>query len=435
MMGRTPGSLVLTFVAVALITSDGCSRVGREDNSGQVRLTYWSAANVEEVELARELTARWNAEHPEVQVIHQPIPESRSSEEVLLAAIAAKTTPDLCSVIWPGVVEQFVRARALVRLDTFPDFFAVMTARMDSCILEQYRSLDGGFYQIPWKTNPILIQYNKKIFREAGIDEVPRTYSEFLAAGEKVTRDLDGDGRPDRWMMFVNPDVRWWQRFFDFYTFYIAASGGRTLLRGREVAFGDSAAVAVFRFFREGFERGIFPRSGFQGDAFLMGAIAAQITGPWNIPHVEKYKPPGFEYDFMPIPVPDDYEGPSYTYGDPKNIVIFSTCRNPRAAWAFARYLISKEADRLLLERTNQLPIRKDLLTDPRFADYFRSHPMMARFARQIPYTRGVDLVPELKEVFDAISMEFEATCIYGRKTPEEGVRDAVERCRQILME
>ena len=141
---------------------DGCSQAGR--GSGPVRLTYWSAANVQEVELARELTARWNAEHPEAQVVHQPIPESQSSEEVLLAAIAAKTTPDLCSVIWPGVVEQFVRARALVRLDTFPDFFAVMTARMDSGLLEQYRSPDGGFYQIPWKTNPILIQYNNLSF-------------------------------------------------------------------------------------------------------------------------------------------------------------------------------------------------------------------------------------------------------------------------------
>jgi len=46
-----------------------------------------------------------------------------------------------------------------------------------------------------------------------------------------------------------------------------------------------------------------------------------------------------------------------------------------------------------------------------------------------------VDLVPELKEIFDAISMEFEATCIYGRKSPEEGIRDAAERCREILME
>ncbi|RKY73529.1 MAG: sugar ABC transporter substrate-binding protein, partial [Candidatus Latescibacterota bacterium] len=236
---------------VALLLLSSCSGGG---GSGRTELVYWSAANVQEVELAEKLTEIWNEGHPQVRVVHLPIPESRSSEEVLLAAVAARTTPDVCSAIWPGVVEQFVRARALVRLDTFPDFFRVMESRMGRKVLEQYRSSDGGFYQVPWKTNPILIGYNKKLFEEAGIERPPRTYSEFLKAGEKVTKDLDGDGMPDRWMMFVSTDVRWWQRFFDFYTFYIAASGGRTLLEGRKVSFEDSAAVQVFRFFREGFE-------------------------------------------------------------------------------------------------------------------------------------------------------------------------------------
>ncbi|HID10521.1 MAG TPA: extracellular solute-binding protein [Candidatus Latescibacteria bacterium] len=417
---------------VALLALSSCSSGG---GSGRAELVYWSAANVQEVELAEKLTEMWNEGHPQIHVVHLPIPESRSSEEVLLAAVAARTTPDICSVIWPGVVEQFVRAGALVRLDTFPDFFSVMESRVGRKILEQYRSSDGGFYQVPWKTNPILIEYNKELFEEAGIERPPRTYSEFLKAGEKVTKDLDGDGIPDRWMMFVSTDVRWWQRFFDFYAFYIAASGGRTLLEGGEVDFEDSAAVQVFRFFREGFERGIFPRSGFQVDAFLGGFVAAQVTGPWSIPYLEKYKPEGFRYDFMEIPVPDGYEGPVYTYGDPKNIVIFSTCGHPRRAWEFVKYLISDEADRMLLEVTNQLPIRRNLLEDPKFSDYFKKNPMMVKFARQVPHTRGVDLVPELKEIFDAISMEFEATCIYSRKSPEEGIRDAAERCRQILME
>jgi len=417
---------------VALLLLSSCSGGG---GSARTELVYWSAANVQEVELAEKLTEIWNEGHPQVRVVHLPIPESRSSEEVLLAAVAARTTPDVCSAIWPGVVEQFVRAGALVRLDTFPDFFRVMESRMGRKVLEQYRSSDGGFYQVPWKTNPILIEYNKKLFEEAGIERPPRTYSEFLKAGEKVTKDLDGDGMPDRWMMFVSTDVRWWQRFFDFYAFYIAASGGRTLLEGGKVNFEDSAAVQVFRFFREGFERGIFPRSGFQVDAFLGGLVAAQVTGPWSIPYLEKYKPEGFHYDFMEVPVPDGYEGPVYTYGDPKNIVIFSTCRRTHEAWEFVKYLISDEADRMLLEVTNQLPIRRDLLEDPKFSDYFGKNPMMVKFARQVPYTRGVDLVPELKEIFDAISMEFEATCIYGRKSPEEGIRDAAERCREILME
>ncbi|MCK5344340.1 MAG: ABC transporter substrate-binding protein, partial [Candidatus Heimdallarchaeota archaeon] len=61
-------------------------------------------------------------------------------------------------------------------------------------------------------------------------------------------------------------------------------------------------------------------------DPFLAGKIATKFVGPWEIEYLERYKPEGFEYDYFPIPVPDDHQGPIYTYCDPKSIVIFSTC-------------------------------------------------------------------------------------------------------------
>ncbi len=32
-------------------------------------------------------------------------------------------------------------------------------------------------------------------------------------------------------------------------------------------------------------------------------------TGPWTIAYLERNKPDGFEYDFAPIPVPNDHQG------------------------------------------------------------------------------------------------------------------------------
>ena len=34
----------------------------------------------------------------------------------------------------------------------------------------QYKSPDGKYYQLPWKSNPVMIFYNKKAFAKAGID-------------------------------------------------------------------------------------------------------------------------------------------------------------------------------------------------------------------------------------------------------------------------
>lgn len=420
------------FLGLFFILFFSC-RNGHQPSFQRAGLVYWPAANAQEIELAELAAKEWNSLNPHIPVTVQPIPESQSTEEVLLAAIVGKTTPDVCSNIWPGVVGQFVRAQALVALDSFADFDSLATARLPEGQREAFQHDDGHIYQMPWKTNPIMMEYNVKRLHEAKFSRPPTTYSEFIRLGQALTRDSDGDGQVDQWMMYVDINVKWWLRYFDFYTFYLAASGGQTLIKNRQVVFENDAAIAVFRFFRQCFEKKIFPNATFQNDTFISGQVTTHITGPWNIAHVDKFKTAGFEFDYAPIPIPDDGKGPVVTYGDPKNIAIFSTCKNTRNAWEFVKFLVSHRQDLALLHIASQLPIRKNLLGDSLFADYFQKNPKMVRFAEQAPRTRGVDDAPELREVFDTISQEFEACCVLGRRTPEDAVRRIAERSRQIL--
>jgi len=409
---------------------DGVKQVNPD---GTTTLTYWCSSNPHEMELARILVDDWNAENHTVKVHLQPIPASQSSEEVLLAAIAGGTTPDLCSNMWPGAMDEFINAGGLVRLDQFDDFFEFNLARVPGELMKTFAASDDHYYQLPWKTNPIMIMYNKTMFRDAGIDTLPRTYSELLEAGEKLTLDKDGDGQMDQWMGYRNIKPIWWQRFFDYYAFYVAASGGLSLFDGDSLIFENAASVEVFDLFRKIYKRGYFPITDMLGDKFIGEQIATSITGPYSIPHVEKFKHKGFEYDFFPIPIPDDYVGPVYTYGDHKNISIFSTTDYPAESWEFAKFLISEKADSLLLVLTSQIPIRKNLTSDPRYADYFSKNPGMIKFADQAVFTRGVDGASELKEIFDAISQEFEACAVYDARTPEESIFLAAERSQVII--
>ncbi len=408
---------------------------GRKNTGTETRLVYWSANNQYEVDLAKALVARWNALHPEVPVTHQPVPESQSTEEAILAAVVGKTTPDVFSNMWPGDVEAYARAGQLVALDTFPDFATTIGARVDSTLLEEARSHDGHIYQIPWKTNPVMVIYNRNMLAEAGFDRFPATYSEYLQAAETIARDTNGDGHIDRWMGITDIRALWWQRFFDFYPLYIAATGGRTLLRNGEVAFDSPEAVQVFSFLRTLFERGYFPKERMVGrtDVFLQGIVASRLTGPWEIRHAEKFKPEGFVYDFAPVPRPDGVDGPVYTYGDMKNIVIFCNTRHPALAWEFAKFLVSREADLLLLEMTDQLPLRANLLEDSLYAAYLARNPFMRRFADQARFVRGTDTSPVLKEIFDILSNEFEACVVYGVKTPAQAIRDAARQATLVL--
>lgn len=422
--------IVLGTLVASCISPGGTETV---QNGNQITLTYWSATNAQELEFANQAAAEWNSRHSEVNIRVEPVPSGQSSEEVVLAAIASHTTPDIYASVFPGAMQDLLDARGVVQLDAYPDFFEILYGRMTPELLNQYRSRDGHFYQVPWKSNPIMVLYNTRMLREAGVMSLPTTYSEFLAAASHVTRDRDGDGRIDQWMVMIDYFPIWYKRLFDFLPLYLAATNGQKLLKDRQVVFDNDFSVAIFRFLHECFARGYAPRQTFQGDVFLDGRVAAKFTGPYSIGHLERYRSADFEYDYGPIPRPDESTGPSVSYADPKSIVIFKTCQHPREAWEFIKFIISKRQDLRLLELTSQLPLRPGLLEDGTFADYFARNPKLVKFARQLPTAASIESVAELKEIFDVIAQEVEASVVFNLKPPEQSVHDAARRSQQIL--
>jgi multiple sugar transport system substrate-binding protein len=423
------------FLCILIVLSGCLEKNDHETTTSNdaVTLTYWPAPNPQEVQLADSIVKGWNRLHPKIQVNMQPIPVSQSTEEVLLAAIAGRTTPDVCSNIWPGALAEFTRLGGLVDLDRFADYDSVITSRTPKEVAESLRDPNGHFYQMPWKTNPVMMFYNKRLFEESGVSIVPRTYSEFYEAAKKVTRDTNGDGQTDIWI--GERDIRpiWWQRWFDYYCFYIAASNGKTFFVNGKLNLDEEASSTVLEFFRTCYAENYFPHTYFQGgDPFLLERKATHFAGPWQIATLQTLAP-NLRYGVAPIPVPDNHRGPVYTYGDYKNIAIFSTTKHPKEAWEFVKYLVQAKYDLLLLQIANQIPIRHDLLSNPLFADYFKNSPMMVQFAQQAAYTRSVDAAPDLKEIFDAISQEYEASAVYGRKSPIEATRSAQRRINVIV--
>jgi multiple sugar transport system substrate-binding protein len=271
------------------------------------------------------------------------------------------------------------------------------------------------------------------MLRFSGLSSLPTNISEFLAAAARVTRDLDGDGRTDQWMATIDYFPIWYKRLYDYLPLYLAATNGQTLLKGRQVMFDNASSIAIFRFLKEWFDKGHAPRQTFQGDVFLEGRVAAKFTGPYSIGHLERYRPSDFEYDFGPIPRPDDVTGPLVSFADPKSIVIFRSCRHPREAWNFIKFIISKRQDLLLLELTSQLPIRLGMLEDQTFADYFRRNPKLVKFTEQLPTAASIESIAEFKEIFDVIAQEVEASVVFNLKTPEQSVHDAAQRSQRIL--
>ncbi len=418
------------FVFIFLFFGVSC----RSTSVKNKELLFWCSNNNQEIKFCTSIKDVWNNGHATTQIHMQPIPEGQSSEEVILAAVVGKSAPDIYANMWQGSVEMYAKAGVLIPLDTLKGFIEFIKDRCDSNVIKEITSSDGHIYQVPWKVNPIMTIYNKKLFEENNIHDQPKTYSAYLKDAETF-KIKNSNSSVTKRFGYTAVKVIWYERLFNFYTLYLAASNGSPLIVNNKAAFNNKYAIEVFRFLQTLYSNDYFSKenTAASSDPFVIQTIATKWTGPWEISYLNNIPSRNFDFDyFLPI-VPDDHNGPVYTYADPKNIVMFNTCSNPQEAWDFIKTLINKNGDLKLLEITGQFPQRKNLDADNYYADYFKKNPMMIAFAKEIPYVKGVDNCEVIVEVLDIISQEYEACVIYGKKTPEKAIADAESAVNVLL--
>ena len=115
--------------------------------------------------------------------------------QTLTYAITAGNTPCLIFNGAQVATPQYVEMGGLVPLDSFPDGAEYINSRSGTEIADQYKSPDGTYYQIPWKANPVMLFYNKDMFRAAGLDpdDPPETWQELEEAAMAMT-EMDALG-------------------------------------------------------------------------------------------------------------------------------------------------------------------------------------------------------------------------------------------------
>ena len=104
------------------------------------------------------------------------------------ASITAGNAPCLIYNTAPAAVGQFQKQGGLVDLSKFPGGAKYIEDRSGS-LAAQYQDSKGDYYQMPWKSNPVVIFYNKKLFAKAGLDpDNPKlsTYADFIATSKKL---------------------------------------------------------------------------------------------------------------------------------------------------------------------------------------------------------------------------------------------------------
>lgn len=400
--------ILAAISATGILALAACSGGGGGGGGSESRgdITIWYSNNEAEIGWGEQMVEAWNAANPDEQVTAQEIPAGSSSEEVIGAAIAAGNAPCLIFNTSPAAVPQFQKQGGLVNLSGFDDGESYITGRSGE-LAEQYRSADGGFYQMPWKSNPVMIFYNKALFAQAGLDpENPAlgTYDEFLDTARTIK-----DAGVASFAINPAPTSEFFQSWFDFYPLYAAATGGTQLVEDGAATFDSDEGRAVADFWRTIYEEQLAGNEQYQGDAFADGYAAMAIVGPWAI---DVY---GDDVDWGAVPVPTESGTPAdetWTFSDAKNVGMFTACKNQATAWDVLKFATSEEQDGIWLDETGQMPLRQDLTAT--YPDYFAANPAYEQFGDQAARTVEVPNVTNSVEIWQAFRNGYSKAVIFG---------------------
>ena len=387
-------------------------------------IKIWYSNNAEEVTWGKAMVAAWNKDHPNEQVTGEEIPAGKSSEEVIGASITAGNTPCLIYNTSPAAVPQFEKQGGLVALDAFPDGASYIAARTGA-LADQYKFTDGKFYQMPWKTNPVMIFYNKAIFAKAGLptDNPPlKTYADFLATAKTLV--AKGGVQAAIW---PSPSSDFYQPWFDFYPLFIAQTGGKQLVSGGASQFSGPDGLAVANFWKSLYDQKLVPNEAYQGDSFADQKAAMAIVGPWAIA-VYGTK---IQWGAVPVPTKDGMApGDIHTFSDEKSVGMYSSCTNIGTAWSFLKFTTSTDSDGQLLTLTGQMPMRTGLAAA--YPDYFTAHPEYAAFADQASRTVEVPSVANSVEIWQTFRDAYTAAVIFGKTPIDQAFTTAADKIKTL---
>ena len=387
-------------------------------------IKVWLSNNPEEIAWGKAMVKEWNAAHPDEKVTAQEIPAGKTSEEVIGASITAGNAPCLVFNTSPAAVPQFQKQGGLVPLDDFSKGTEYIESRSGDNA-DQYKSPDGKYYQIPWKQNPVMIFYNKDLFKKAGLDTSKpplTTYADFLATSKKI---VDSGAAPSA--IAPAPSSEFFQSWFDFYPLYAAESGGKQTIEDGKATFDGPAGKDVWNFWHEMYAKGYSPKEKYDGDSFADKKAAMAVVGPWAIA-VYKGK---VDWGVAPVPTKDGAApGDVYSFTDAKNIGLYSACKNQQTAWDVLKFATSKDQDGKLLETTGQMPIRTDLATT--YASYFAKHPEYKMFADQASRTVEVPNVPNSVEIWQKIRDEYSSSVIFDKTSVDDAISKAAASANDL---
>ncbi|MBD2680115.1 MULTISPECIES: ABC transporter substrate-binding protein [Nostoc] len=423
---------LLLILLVGIVAIAGCQAIlpgVKQDNV--IHLTLWQGVNPPpNRDVLQKLVDKFNQSHPDIQVESLYVGQQDQQTPKILAAVVGNAPPDL---LWynPTIAGQLVELGALLPLDEMLEKSPIK-GEIDPTLYASMK-YNGKIWSVPFATNNVGIFYRPSLFKEAGITELPRTWEEFGQVAKKLTRDTNGDGRTDRYGMFLPLG----KGEFTVFTWlpFMWSSGGELVSGDSQNAAAvdlkdNQGAIAALQFWRDLITQGSAilsgPERGYETDDLLSGKVAMQLNGPWNL---GQFQTTGVDFDVFPIPVG---EKPATVIGG-ENLFFFKTTpEREKAAFKFVEYALSEEFQTELALGTGYLPVNLKSRENPKYQEFMNKIPQVKVFLEQAKYGRSRPIFPGYNRISDSLGRAIESVLL-GKSSPTKALEETQQRLDLIF--
>jgi len=425
---------VLAFVLLFFVSPALAAAAKKE------RIVFWFGASQDERAAYEAMVAEFNRTHPDIEVVPMLIPMQYVERKLLLSVVGG-VPPDVVRFYAHLGGEMMSRGALeplgdLIKRDNYDinDCFEV------SINQNTYR---GKLYGIPWVLSPEALFYNKRLFREAGLDpnRPPRNWDELKRYAVILTkRSEDGGIEQLGFNNLLNNPA-------DFHRYLIQNGGSPLSSDLKKIRFNSPEGVEALLWMRElavamAGPKGAKPddkyaclqavrnmqvfASSFVGatqDPFGLEKVAMRIDSPFRLPDLARYFP---NLDFGVAPVPRNKFALTEVVGN--SLVIPRGSKHKEAAWEFIKFAASREQEIKVCSSAGRIPARRSAANDPKFA----KSDLIRTFVKQIENGFTTPVAPGYREVSDTLADRIRSA-LEGEVDPKTALDQAARKGQQIL--